>query len=257
MLFDLTGKRCLVTGGVRGIGAWMARGLAEAGASVVVTGRSEHDCLAIEQKAAERGLNVSAIVADLSSAKAAETFGLAFAETGPLHALFNNAGANSYVGLESPSDWSVMGVNVEAVFELSRVLLPQLREAAKPNDPGRIIVVSSIDGIRPSDLNSFSYGASKAASLHVAKHLAKMVGRTGVSVNTIAPGPFRTRMMVETLPQLRRTLGVSGPMDSLTPMGRLGGYEDIGGVAVFLAARASAYMNGATLVVDGGLIADV
>lgn len=147
-LFDLTGKRALVTGGTRGIGKMMARGLLQAGASVVLSSRKADACEQARTELAEFG-DVSAIPADLSRHDECDRLAEAVG-TAPLHVLVNNAGATWGEPLETFPDtaWDrVLDLNLKSPFWLVRALLPALRQAGTPDDPARVINVGSIDGI--------------------------------------------------------------------------------------------------------------
>ncbi len=165
-LFDLTGKRALVTGGTRGIGLMMARGLLQAGAQVVISSRKADACESARAEFSGLG-DVEAIPADLS--RHDECLRLAEQATAggaPLHILVNNAGATWGEPLESFPDsaWDkVLDLNVKSPFWMVQALLPALREAGTADDPARVINVGSIDGIRPSRLPVYSYVSSKAA----------------------------------------------------------------------------------------------
>src|SRR5262245_20420050 len=158
-LFDLTGKYALVTGGTRGIGMMMARGLLQAGARVVVSSRKADACARAQELLSEFG-EVKAIPADLSQhAECLRLAELVSADTGGLHILVNNAGATWGEPLESFPDsaWDkVLDLNLKSPFWLVQALLPALRRAGTADDPARIINVGSIDGIHVSQLPVYS-----------------------------------------------------------------------------------------------------
>jgi NAD(P)-dependent dehydrogenase (short-subunit alcohol dehydrogenase family) len=249
-LFDLTGKRALVTGGTRGIGAMMARGLLQAGARVVISSRKADAC---EQAQAElsRFGDVQAIPADLS--RHDECLRLAELVTAggePLDILVNNAGATWGEPLETFPDaaWDkVLDLNLKSPFWLVQALLPALRAAGTADDPARIINVGSIDGLRPSQLPVYSYGSSKAAVHQLTRMLARELGPQHITVNAVAPGPFQSKMMAATLDAFGDAIAASAPLR------RIGRDDDMAGIAVFLASRAGAYLTGAVVPVDGGL----
>jgi len=137
-------------------------------------------------------------------------------------------------------------VNVKGVFYMTRFLLPLLRAAATTEDPARVINVGSIDGLRPPRLETYSYSASKAAVHMLTRHLAGKLSPT-ITVNAIAPGPFESKMMAETL----RTFGEQ--IAASAPMRRIGRPDDMAGTAIFLASRAASYITGVILPVDGGI----
>jgi NAD(P)-dependent dehydrogenase (short-subunit alcohol dehydrogenase family) len=222
-LFSLRGKVALVTGGSRGIGEMIAAGLVAAGARVTIAARKKAEC---DEALQRLGPNVDAISADLSSQAGTRALADAMAAREPkLHILVNNAGANWGAPLrEFPeSGWDkVMSLNVKAVFDLTRFLLPQLEAAATPGDPARVINVGSIDGIQVPPLETYAYSASKAAVHHMSAVLAKKLGPT-VTVNAIAPGPFESKMMHETLQRFGEGIKKTAPMR------RIGEPEDMAG----------------------------
>lgn len=250
-LFRLDGKVAVVTGGGRGIGVMIARGLLQAGASVYLSSRKKAELDAAVAELSPLG-SVHAIPADLGTAEGVDA--LAAELTGreeKIHALFNNAGAAWGAPLaefpESGFD-KVMNVNVKGVFLLTRALVPLLTAGASEGDPARVINTGSIDGIVPpgKGRDNFSYSASKAAVHMLTQHLAGELAPQ-ILVNAIAPGLFQSRMTKELL--------AAGPeaVGSFLPLGRIGQPDDMAGIAVFLASRASSYITGAVIPVDGGV----
>ncbi len=250
-LFDLTGKKALVTGGSRGIGLMIARGLLDAGASVTISSRDAQACETARATLASYGV-VTAVPADLSTE--AECLRLAATVEGPLHVLVNNAGATWGAPLmEFPaSAWDkVLDLNLKSPFFLTRALLPQLELAASDDDPARVINIGSIDGLRVPTLPTYSYSASKAAVHMLTKVLAKELGPRRITVNAIAPGPFESKMMAATLDEFGDEIAARAPL------GRIGRPDDMAGTAVFLASRAGSYVTGAIIPVDGGIATTV
>ncbi|MDV3129977.1 SDR family oxidoreductase [Mycobacterium sp. 21AC1] len=250
-LFRLDGKVAVVTGGGRGIGLMMARGLLQAGASVYLSSRKEAELDAAVAELSPLG-RVAAVPADLGTAEgvAALTAAVTGAEDA-IHALFNNAGAAwgaPYDEFPESGFDKVYNVNVKGVFLLTRALTPLLNAGATEGDPARVINTGSIDGIvapgRGRD--NFSYSASKAAVHMLTQHLAGELAPK-ILVNAIAPGLFESRMTKELLAAGSEAVG------SALPLGRIGQPDDIAGIAVFLASRASAYITGAVIPVDGGV----
>jgi NAD(P)-dependent dehydrogenase (short-subunit alcohol dehydrogenase family) len=141
----------------------------------------------------------------------------------------------------------VLATNVKSVFNLTRELLPLLRNAATKEDPARVINIGSIDGIHVPVLETYAYSASKAAVHHLTRSLAKRLASENITVNAVAPGPFQSKMMKETLERFGDMIVAQ------VPRGRIGEPEDMAGVAIYLASRAGAYVTGAVIPVDGGM----
>jgi NAD(P)-dependent dehydrogenase (short-subunit alcohol dehydrogenase family) len=249
-LFDLTGKCALVTGGTRGIGMMMARGLLQAGARVVISSRKADACAQAQQLLSEFG-DVQAIPADLS--RHDECWRLAdlvTADSERLDILVNNAGAMWDEPLATFPDeaWdTVIDLNLKSPFWLVQALLPVLRRAGTADDPARVINVGSIAAIHIPDRPNYSYSSSKAALHQLTRVLAKELGPQHVTVNAVAPGPFPSHMMAATLDEFGDAIAASAPLR------RIGRDDDMAGVAVFLASRAGAYLTGAIIPVDGGI----
>ncbi|HEY8153505.1 MAG TPA: SDR family oxidoreductase [Myxococcota bacterium] len=249
-LFSIAGKVALVTGGSRGIGFMIARGFVEAGARVYISARKADACEAAAAELSKHGVCI-ALPADLSTEAAARRLAEQLAAREPaLHILVNNAGANWGAPLaEFPDEaWDkVLALNVKAIFHLTRALLPQLEKAASSEDPARVINIGSIDGLSVPDLDTFAYSASKAAVHHMTRVLAKKLAPKRITVNAVAPGPFESKMMAQTLKSFGKLIIESCPLK------RIGEPEDMAGVAIYLASRAGAYVTGAVIPVDGGL----
>jgi NAD(P)-dependent dehydrogenase (short-subunit alcohol dehydrogenase family) len=245
-LFSIEGKVALVTGGSRGIGLMIARGFVDAGARVYVSSRKAEVC---DRVAAELGC--ASLPADVSTEAGARGLAAAIAKRErALHVLVNNAGANWGAPLAEYPDsaWDkVLALNVKAIFHLTRALLPQLEAASRPGDPARVINIGSIDGLQVPVLETYAYSASKAAVHHLTRVLAHQFAARGITVNAIAPGPFESKMMHETLERFRDAIVSS------CPLGRIGEPEDMAGAAIYLASRAGAYLTGAVIPVDGGI----
>ncbi len=251
-LFDVDGKTALVTGGSRGIGLMIARGLLEAGASVIVSSRKQPDIEAAASELSALG-DCTAIVGDISTPDGAGELARATRERFPsLDILVNNAGAVWGAPLEEfpAHGWDrVMHTNVEGVFHLTVGLLDALRASASAEEPARVINIGSIDGLRTSAVDNYSYGASKAAVHMLTRHLARRLAGEHITVNAIAPGPFESKMMAFVLanPETRSAIERS------VPLGRIGRPDDIAGLTLFLASRAGAYMTGTVIPLDGGI----
>jgi NAD(P)-dependent dehydrogenase (short-subunit alcohol dehydrogenase family) len=251
-LFDVSGKTALVTGGSRGIGLMIARGLVQAGASVIVSSLLREDVRATAEELAKLG-ECQAIPGDVSTPAGAGELAAATREIFPtLDILVNNAGVVWGAPLEEfPAiGWDkVAHTNVEGVFHLTVALLDSLRAAASAEDPARVINIGSIDGLRTPAVENYSYSASKAAVHMLTRHLAKRLASEHITVNAIAPGPFESKMMAFALdnPEARAAI------EQTVPLGRIGRPDDVAGLALFLASRAGSYLTGTVIPLDGGI----
>jgi NAD(P)-dependent dehydrogenase (short-subunit alcohol dehydrogenase family) len=249
-LFSVEGKTAVVTGGSRGIGLMIARGLVEGGARVVVSSRKAEVCERVAAELSRVGECVAA-PADLSGEAACRRLAAEVGEReGRVHVLVNNAGATWGAALEAypGAAWDkVLDLNLKAPFFLTRAMLPLLEAAAAPDDPARVINVGSIDGLRVPPFPTYAYSASKAGLHHLTRVLARELGPRGITVNAIAPGPFESKMMAETLARFGDQIAAAAPL------GRIGRPDDMAGAARYLASRAGAYVTGAVLPVDGGI----
>ena len=252
-LFSLAGKTALVTGGGTGIGAMIAAGLVKRGVKTYVTGRDAAAVAAFAERLSGEGGQCIGLAAELAGEDGPAGLAAQFAEReSALHILVNNAGANAMGSLAemSVADWDlVMNVNVRAAFFLARELLPQLKAAAREDDPARIINVGSIGGLHIPNWEAHAYNTSKAAIHHLTRSLCKTLGKDRITVNAIAPGPFPSRLTDTNSEAVKKSVA------TYVPLGRPGNAEDAEGAVVFLASRAGAYVNGTTLPLDGGYIA--
>jgi NAD(P)-dependent dehydrogenase (short-subunit alcohol dehydrogenase family) len=249
-LFSVSGKVALVTGGSRGIGEMIARGLVENGARVYISSRKADVCDAIAAELSQNGTCVS-LPADLSQMSEIERVAneLAARES-KLDILVNNAGAvwGETFDRFSEKGWDrVMDLNVKSLFFLTQKLGPLLFKAGSADDPARVINIGSIDGLQAPVFENYSYSASKAAVHQLTMHLARHLAGRHVAVNAIAPGFFPSQMtafMDENLDQVLPQI----------PLHRVGTPEDMAGTVLFLASRAGAYLCGSVVKVDGGLL---
>lgn len=248
-LFSVEGKTALVTGGSRGIGYMIAEGLLQAGARVYLSSRKADVCAAAEKELSQYG-EVTAIPSDISSEVQCRTLLDAVGEReSALHILVNNAGATWGAPFDDFPEkaWDrVLGLNVKAPFNLTRLARPLLEAASSPDDPARVINIGSMDGTTVPDFANFSYSASKAAIHHLTRHMAAELSPS-ILVNAIAPGPFPSKMTEAPL----REFG--GRLVAASPVGRIGRAEDIAAATVYLSSRATNYMTGAVIPLDGGL----
>ncbi len=249
-LFSIEGKTALVTGGSRGIGLMIARGMVEAGARVYISSRKASVCDEVAAELSEIGTCV-ALPADLSTEAECRRLADELAEREPaLHILVNNAGATWGAPMAEFDDaaWDrVLDLNVKGVFHLTRFLVPQLEAAGNQDDPARVINIGSIDGIHVPGLETYSYSASKAAVHQMTRVLASKLARKHITVNAIAPGPFESKMMAATLASFGDEIAASAPLQ------RIGRPDDMAGTAIFLSSRAGSYLTGTIIPVDGGI----
>ena len=249
-LFGLDGKTALVTGGTRGIGMMIARGLLQAGATVVISSRKAEACEQAVEALSAFGEG-RAVPADLSRHEECKRLAAdVIVHTDSLDILVNNAGATWGEPLESfpPAAWDrVLDLNLKSPFWMVQELLPALRRAGTQEDPARVINIGSIDGIHVSPMSTYSYSTSKAAIHQLTRVLAKELGPQHITVNAVAPGPFPSKMMAATLDTFGEAIAASAPLR------RIGRDDDMAGIAIFLASRAGSYLNGAVIPVDGGI----
>ncbi|MGF1596233.1 MAG: SDR family oxidoreductase [Acidimicrobiales bacterium] len=251
-LFDVSGKVAIVTGGSRGIGLMIARGLVTNGVKTYITARKAEACDAAAAELSELGECIS-MPGDLSTDDGLAAFAEAFsAAEDRLNILVNNAGAawGAPFGEFPGSGFDkVFNVNVKAPFMLTQALLGSLRAAATEGDPARVIMTGSVDGIVVPFGDNFSYSASKAGVHMLARHMAHHLTCENLTINSIAPGPFESKMMSYVLDDpVRRAAAIES-----VPLRRIGTPEDVAGAVIFLASRAGAYLTGAVIPVDGGL----
>ena len=249
-LFSVSAKTVLVTGGSRGIGLMIARGFVENGARVYVSSRKAEACDAVAAELSAEGECFS-LPADLSTEQACKTLATELASReSKLDVLINNAGTNWAAPLDEYPDsaWDkVLSLNVKSIFNLTRHCHGLLTEAASADAPARVINVGSVDGLHVPPMDTYAYSTSKAAVHHLTRVLARRLSKEHVTVNAIAPGPFESKMMAETLATFGEAIVAS------VPLGRIGTPEDMAGVALYLSSRAGAYVTGSVIAVDGGM----
>ncbi|MCG6931147.1 MAG: glucose 1-dehydrogenase [Desulfofustis sp.] len=247
-LFDLTGKTAIVTGASRGLGHYLARALAKAGADLVITSRTAGSLQECAREVEAMGRQVLPLVLDVRDRQSIDDMvEAAFDHYGKLDILVNNAGCN----VRKPAvdveweDWNlVVDTNLRGGFFVARAVAKKMIPAGY----GRIINIGSLTcvagfaGITP-------YCASRGGVKQMTMSLADDWGRYGITVNCLAPGWFKT---AQTKALYDNQKWVDYLIDRI-PLGRVGQPNDLDGTVIFLASDASAYMTGQTLLVDGGI----
>lgn len=245
----------LVTGGAKGLGRMISEGFVRNGCKVYISSRDAKACdqaatelTSIGQSSAGSAISLPADLSSLDECR--RLVAEISSRESKLHVLVNNSGATwgaPYDEYPDSAFTKLMTLNLQRVFTLSQLLTPLLEAAATANDPGRIIHIGSIDGIRVPVMSTYAYSASKAALHHMSRHMAVELGPRGITSNTLACGPFPSKMMAATLQNFGDEIVGSNPL------GRIGTPEDAAGACLFLASRAGAFVNGATLRLDGGI----
>jgi 2-deoxy-D-gluconate 3-dehydrogenase len=248
-LFSLTGQRALVTGASRGLGRAMAEALAGAGADVVCAASRAGGARATAESVRRLGRDAAEVVADLGDRDAVRRLADQVDALGPIHILVNNAGTiRRHPAADYPLDeWDVvLRTNLDSAFLLSQ----HFGRAMIQRGVGKIVNVASLLAFS-GGITVPAYTASKHAVAGLTKALANEWGRHGVQVNAIAPGYFRT----DNTQALQDDATRAEQIGARIPAGRWGEPADLAGAVVFLASRASDYVNGHVLVVDGGWMA--
>lgn len=247
-LFDLTGRRALITGSGQGIGYALARGLAQHGASVVINGRNEERTNAAADELRAEGADIGVSVFDVTSSDAvSDAIDQIETDQGPIDILINNAGMQFRTPLEDfPLDqWEkLMQTNISSLFYVGQAVARKMI----PRGTGRIINMASVQsalarpGIAP-------YTATKGAVRNLTSGMATDWAKYGLRVNAIAPGYFKTPLNEALVNDAEFTTW----LEKRTPAGRWGNVDELVGAAVFLSGDASSFVNGHTLFVDGGI----
>ena len=247
-MFDLTGKVALVTGGNGGIGEGMARGLAMAGAAVAVAGRQQDKNAAVAAQLAAHGVRTIAVQVDVrDEASCRAMVDETVRGLGRLDVLINNAGINIRKAPESYTleEWhTIIQTNLTSIFVSCLAALPHMKQAGG----GKIINIGSMLSIFGASFAA-PYAASKGGVVQLTKSLATSWGRDNIQVNAVLPGSIETPLTVQAKLDVE---GHHARVLSRTPAGRWGVPEDLAGIAVFLASRASDFVTGTAIPVDGG-----
>ncbi|KAL2152380.1 hypothetical protein VTH82DRAFT_5564 [Thermothelomyces myriococcoides] len=255
-LFSLEGKVAVVTGGSRGLGLTAASARSSSRAA-----RRQHARRRARRSTAcptyVRGARAVSVPADLSTVEGVRHLVAEVSRrTGHVDVLLANAGATWGEAFDSHPDAAfakVMDLNVRGVFNLVREFAPLLQRRASAEDPSRVVITASVSGLGVGTLGkqgTYGYSASKAAVIHLGRNLAVELGPRGITVNSICPGFFPTKMS-------NGLLKMAGGVEAVAkanPMRRLGRPEDIAGVVVYLTSRAGSHVNGAAIEIDGGAL---
>lgn len=256
--FNVEGKTAVVTGGTRGLGLYCAEAFVKNGAkTVIITSRKEDACKKAKQHLEEiakqtgKSCNVVAIASDLAVESGCELF---FEESkkhcSKVDILVANAGATWGAQLEEhpiEAMHKVLALNVVGVFNCIKLFTPLLEEAGSSEDPSRVIIMSSVASLQAVDpAGVYGYTASKAGVSHLGKSLALQLGPRNITVNSIAPGYFPSKMA-------NGVISMAGDMlVNSNPRHRLGVQQDMESVILFLCSKQSNYINGIVLPLDGG-----
>jgi NAD(P)-dependent dehydrogenase (short-subunit alcohol dehydrogenase family) len=253
-LFDVRGRRALVTGAASGLGLAAAEVLAECGARVTLLDIQSDRLAEQAERLSSRGCDVRTAVVDVTDDAAVRSaFADAAGTYGGLDIVFANAGLAAVPGYANAggqelhavaeADWrTVLGVNLEGVLSTMRAAAGVM----KPQGSGRIVVTASTAGLRADPMVCYGYIASKGAVVNLARQAALELAPHGVHVNVIAPGPIKTRIGGGVTPESEKQ------WSALVPLGRMGEPEELKGLALMLASPASSFITGAVITIDGG-----
>ena len=249
-LFDMAGRVALVTGGSRGLGLQIAQALGDAGATVVLVARKEHELADAAERLRARGITAHTVPADLARPEdCAAAADITLRTAGRIDVLVNNAGATWGAPAEDhPLDaWRrVVDVNLTGTFALTQAVG---RIAMIPARYGRIVNIASIAGLRGNPVGmsgTLAYNTTKGGLVNFTRALAAEWGRHGITVNAIAPGYFPSKMT-------RGTLATHEPaIIARTPLNKLGNDHDLVGPVLLFASDAGSHVTGQVLAVDGG-----
>ncbi|KAI9020336.1 hypothetical protein DFJ74DRAFT_672886 [Hyaloraphidium curvatum] len=253
-LFGVHGKWAVVTGGRVGIGLMIAAGLVQNGANVIITARDEKKLAEAAEILNKAGPGKAyAVAADLAPLDGVEKL---VAETRKLtdkvHILCNNAGIDwdrdTIETFPDKAFQDVVHLNLTRCFTVTQKMLPLLAAAGTPDDPGRVIMIASVDGQRtPVEYENYAYVSAKAGLIQLSKNLAGRLYSSNVTCNAIGPGPFLSEMMAD-------FLNSAPDWGKTQPFLRIGTPEDMAGAVLFLSSRAGSFVSGALINVDGALL---
>ncbi|GFZ45374.1 hypothetical protein JCM24511_03100 [Saitozyma sp. JCM 24511] len=249
-LFDVKDRVVLVTGGGRGVGEMIAAGYVANGAKVYISSRDASACNETASRLTKQGPGrCISLPADLSRYDECERLVKEIAKREEvLHILVNNSGVTWGESIDTYPDsaWTkLLTLNVQRVFTLTQKLLPLLEKGGKRDGVGRVINIGSINGVSVPGMETFAYSASKAALHQLSRHLASRVGPS-VTVNTLALGPFRSKMMRATLDSFEQEIAQGLPLE------RIGKPEDVAAACLWLSGKGGEWVTGTVVPVDGG-----
>ncbi|MFV0645859.1 MAG: SDR family NAD(P)-dependent oxidoreductase [Sphingomonadaceae bacterium] len=248
-LFSLEGRVALVTGGSRGIGRMIVKGFLDAGCARVYISARKID--QVKATVAELGDRVIGLPADLSHVEGIDDLAgrLAEKETA-LDILVNNAGAawgQEFTEFTEAGWDRTMDINLKTPFFLTQRLHPMLKAAGSPEQPAKVVMIASVDGLACNPWETYPYQASKAGLIHLTRRMAARLIRDNIVVNGIAPGAFASDMN-------RAARDNENSVVQGIPSRRIGVDEDMAAGAIYLASRAGDYVVGTTIPIDGGII---
>ena len=249
-LFNLDGKVAIITGASKGIGEAMARGLAEHGASVVISSRKQEAVEQVAEGFKADGLEAVGIACHVAQeAQRLNLIEKTIEKYGRIDCIINNAGTNPYFGpieqMPAAAYQKTMDINLNAPMELSKLAYPHMKAVGG----GSVIHISSIEGLHAT-AGFAAYNLSKAGLVMLAQNQAAEWGKDNIRVNVICPGLVKTKLSTalwadeENLKKFKKNI----------PLGRMAMPDEMAGLAVFLASNASSYMTGSVLVNDGGIL---
>jgi dehydrogenase/reductase SDR family member 4 len=249
-LFNLDGKVAIVTGASKGIGEAMARGMAEFGASVVISSRNQESVDEVAAQFKADGLEATGIACHVADhAHRINLIEKTLERYGRIDILINNAGTNPYFGpienMPPEAYHKTLDINLHAPLELSKLTYPHMKAVGG----GSVIHISSIEGLHAS-AGFAAYNLSKAGVVMLAQNQAAEWGKDNIRVNVICPGLVKTKLSQ----MLWQDEGNLKRFKRSIPLGRMSDPDEMAGLAVFLASDASSYMTGSVLVNDGGIL---
>lgn len=252
-LFDLSGRKAIITGGSRGLGLQIAQALGEQGAELMLVARKQNELDEAVASLTQMGYKASAIAADLGKPELVTDFAQkAIAQLGHVDILVNNAGAAWGAPAEDhPFDaWlKLININLNATFLLTQAVG---KISMIPRKSGKIVTVASIAGLRgnpPGTNQTLAYNTTKGGLVNFTRALAGEWGRYGINVNALAPGFFPSKMTAATLDK------VVDRVTEMAPLHRIGNDEDLKGAALLFCSDAGRHITGQILAVDGGVTA--